>query len=296
MDQAEDAHLVEIKFPLYRGYRDNRVIVNDAMNALLVGSKLAAHTLRLTEGSELTLGQLFPQVEHVDRFNMKSDVARDFLKNADHHVATVALPYALATHEDFVMEVIELLRKEGQAIQTNVNNIKAWNMHNVLFSACGQSEPVVWTESFHVLREVRNCIIHSGGRVNDRLRKAIDNMGSEARSEWDRITGGMEPEEIEDKNAMLHLTPECIFMAFAVTKRLGREINVLLAKTLPVATWARIAVADYNSSTSRSRNSDGWRNGVMGHCKMYYKALDLTEQQIESAARDLDLWSLPRWE
>ncbi|MGV1009493.1 MAG: hypothetical protein ACOYBY_12895 [Dermatophilaceae bacterium] len=107
------------------------------MAALLVGSRLAAHTLSLTAGSTATLGQLFPAVDHIERFDMRSDVARDFLNNADHHIASVAVPYALATHEDFVKEMLALLKAEGRTLITHGKRVKAWNMHVTI-------QPPVW--------------------------------------------------------------------------------------------------------------------------------------------------------
>lgn len=104
----------EILFRDYREYAASRVEVNNAMMALLAGSRLAAHTLSLTAGSNATLGQLFPAVEHIDRLNLRSDSARQLLQDADHHIASVAIPYALATHEDFVTDMLALVEGEGE--------------------------------------------------------------------------------------------------------------------------------------------------------------------------------------
>ena len=72
----------EILFPEYRAYVASRIEVNNAMMALLAGSRLAAHTLTLTVGSTATLSQLFPAVEHVGRFDLRSDSARQLLNDA----------------------------------------------------------------------------------------------------------------------------------------------------------------------------------------------------------------------
>lgn len=225
-------NMAEILFPAYREYKDSRVQVNDAMSALLVGARVAAHTLTLTAGSTATLGQLFPTVDHIDRFNMRSDVARDFLNSADHHVASVAIPYALATHEDFTMSMISMLKEEGWDLRVGNTPIRAWNMHAVLFGVFHEQEPSSWIESFHVLREMRNCITHSGGRVDQKLREALQQMSAESRQGWSSINNGTEPENMGGPTGRLNLTAEHMFTAFAVTKRLGREINKLLANHL----------------------------------------------------------------
>lgn len=285
----------EILFPAYREYYSSRVDVNDAMAALLVGSRLAGHTLSLTAGSTLTLGQLFPAVGHIERFNMRSDVARDFLNNADHHLASVAVPYALATHEDFVMEMLSLLRSEGRRLITHGKRVRAWNMHAVLFETCGETEPDEWIQSFHVLREVRNCITHAGGGVSQNLRDLIAAMGPSARSGWEGINLGKSPEDVEAANGRIVLTTEHLFTAFAVTKRLGREINAVLGREFDGLTWARMAVQDYNSVTSKPRNSSGWRRSLIGYARQNYAAASLAEADLEAAARHLGLWSPAKW-
>ena len=287
--------MADIKFPEYRDYYSSRVEVNDAMAALLVGSKLAAHTLSLTAGSTATLGQLFPGVEHISRYNMKSDLARNFLGNADHYIASVAVPYALATHEDFVMRMIDLIENEGKAILTNGKAVKAWNMHAVLFDSCGEVQPEDWIQTFHVLRETRNCITHAGGRVNQQLRDSIANMGPTARAGWQNINNGASPEALEGADGGLVLTAEHVFTAFAVTKCLGRKINALLGRRLEPLAWARIAVTDFDSATTKAKNSTTWRRSLIGYVKMMYATAPIAETHLEQAARELGLWTIPNW-
>src|SRR5690606_22350707 len=101
--------LSEAKYRAYRDYVDSRVEVDNAMMALLAGSRLASNTLQLTGGSKRTLAELFPAVEHIERFNLRNDSARELLLDADRHLTSVALPYALATHEDFVVSSLATL-------------------------------------------------------------------------------------------------------------------------------------------------------------------------------------------
>jgi hypothetical protein len=284
----------DIPYPAYRNYVASRVEVNDAMTALLAGSRLAAHTLQLTAGSTATLAQLFPAVEHIGRFDLRSDVARGLLQNADYHIASVAIPYALATHEDFVMATLDFLRSEGRTLATHGKRIRAWNMHAVLFETCGDTEPEEWIQSFHVLREMRNCITHAGGAVSQELRDAIANMGADARSGWERINLSKPPEDVEE-NGRLALTAEHVFSAFAVTKRLGREINALLGKELDGLTWGRLIVEDYAAESTKPRNSSQWRRSLVGYARKFYEGVPATEADLEAAARQVGVWTLPSW-
>lgn len=284
----------EIRYPAYRAYVESRVTVNDAMVALLAGSRLAAHTLSLTAGSTATLGELFPAVPHINRFNLRSDAARALLADADSHIASVAVPYALATHEDFVMGVLDFLKNEGWTLARHGKPVRAWNMHTVLFETLGESDPADWLESFHVLRLMRNCITHEGGAANDDLRAAIAAMGHSARAGWENLNQGLSPEAVEF-NGRLALTAEHVFASFAVTKGLGRAINALLARQLPRPLWARIVVEDYNAQTGKFKNSSGWRRALIGYARMNYTGVQISDAELETASRDLGLWTIPDW-
>jgi hypothetical protein len=286
--------VVEVLYPGYRAYVENRIKVNDAMTALLAGSRLAAHTLQLTAGSSMTLGQVFPAVEHIGRFNLRSDEARNFLLDADYHLASVAVPYALATHEDFVMSTLNLLTAHGRTLVTHGKQVRAWNMHAVLFETVSVPEPDEWMQTFQVLRELRNCITHVGGSVSTRLRDAIVAMDSAARAGWERINLGLPPESI-DQDGHLALTAEHIFSAFAVTKRLGREINTAIASELSKAEWATIAVDDFADQTTKPRNSSSWRRALLGFTRQHYPGLGILESELELAARARGLWARHRW-
>lgn len=284
----------EVLYPRYRAYIENRVELNDAIMALLAGSRLAGHTLSLTVGSEATLSELFPAVQHIRRFNLRSDVARELLNNADHYFASLALPYTLAVHEDFVMSTLDWLAQEGVQVTENGKplrswgRIRAWNMHEILFESLGEFPPEEWLQSFHVLRETRNCIIHAGGVIDDKLRGAIKEMGSNARSGWKSISLGT-PEDIE-KEAKVLLTAEHIFLVLAVTKHLGREINRHLQIRLGKPAWARIVVKDFQASTSKVPHSSSWRRALIGYARHRYGGIGLSAAQLEAAARAAGLW------
>lgn len=84
--------VAEVKFAQYRAYEAQRVNANNAMMALLAGSHLASHTLKLTEGSDLLLPEIFPNVSHIGRFNLKTETATEILYAAEHHLSAMAGP------------------------------------------------------------------------------------------------------------------------------------------------------------------------------------------------------------
>lgn len=285
----------EVRFPSYRAYVAKRVEVNNAMMAMLAGSRLAAHTLQLTSGAPLTLGQLFPAVPHIQRFNLPNDHARDFLANAEAHLACVAIPYALATHEAFLVDLLDYMKAEGVSLTTHGRAIRAWNMHTVFFETVATPEPVNELGIFHILREVRNCIIHNQGRSDAALISAVAALSPTANATWSRLNSGKTPVDLIDQNGNLQLTAEHIFTAFANTKALGRLINSALVSTLPRDSWAVLAMRDFAEVTTKTRNSSQWRRAACGYARENYGSVGLTDLEMENAARSLNEWTGGRW-
>jgi hypothetical protein len=291
------AAAVEVMYPAYRDYIETRTTVNSAMMALVAGSQIASHSLQLVRGSTRPLAELFPEVPHIGRFNLRSDQARDVLNNAEHHLASVALPYALSTHEDFVMESIETLKAERVPLVHDGaplrKQIKAWNMHPVLFESAGYTVPPHLLEVFNLIREMRNCTAHNGGRADQKLLDCLNLMSQPAIDLWTRLAKQDPNNSVV--NGRVVLTAEHVITAFAITKRLGREINRALAGGLPMTAWARTAVEDFAKETTKMKNSSGWRRGLVGYTRRYYQALGLAEADLESAARATGRWTRPTW-
>lgn len=285
--------MAETNFPLYREQAASRISANNAMMAILAGSRLASHTLKLTEGSALQLGKIFPGVQHIERFNLTTESAGSILRSADGHIAAVAIPYALATHEAFVLDLLDLASAE---LGVSRPSVKAWNMHEKFFEVCSFKAPDEDLEIFHTLRELRNCIIHSHGfDKQGRLHGKIQDMGAAANSEWERLNLGVKAEDLLDTTGMIHLDVTHIFSAFAISKSLARKMNEALTQGLSRETWARVSIQDFASNTKKLKNSSAWRRAALGYVKMHYGPTNLTEQDVENAARSTGLWSAATW-
>jgi hypothetical protein len=98
-----DLVMGEVRYPAYRAHLEQRTDANSAIMAFLAGAQLAAHTLKLTEGSDLLLPEVFPNVQHIRRFNLQSSLAIEILGAGESHLGAMAVPYVLAIHEDFVI-------------------------------------------------------------------------------------------------------------------------------------------------------------------------------------------------
>ena len=260
--------------------------------ALLAGSRLAGHTLALTTGSQHTLSEIFPAVEHIRRFNLRTDVARQYLGSADSHLASMAITYVQAVHEDFVSSMISLARNRGISV-TSSRPIKAWNMHSVLFGALRYRPSTEWEECFHLLRHMRNSVAHAGGKASQDLVQYIPSLSAASSQLWQRINN-QPPADVVQNGAVV-LVAEHIFCSLAVAKALGREINTALQSGLRAQDWAEICVSDYVETTSNYKNSENWRRGLVGFARFHYSGVQLTEGDLEAAARALSQWTLSRW-
>lgn len=284
----------EINFRRYRKYVDARVDANNAMIALLAGSRLAAHNLQLHSGSPHQLPGLFPAVKDIDRFNLLPDQASTLLLDADSHLSAVAIPYALAVYEAFVKDAAGLLKRDGIAIAINRRSMAAGAMHKTFYTAAGVPQPLKTINLFHVLRAARNAQIHNAGELTSEVTTAISNLTADQQLRWEKLTMGPIGDMVDGDH--LKFSIGHLVAAFAVTKEAARHINATLGKVLSRELWAELAVEDYLSTASHPRNSLNWKKGLIGFARFnYLGGIKLTGQELETAARSVGLWTHQQW-
>lgn len=286
--------MAEVKFPDYRAYEAARIVVNDAMNALLVGSRLGVHLLTMVGQSNELLSAEFPTIEHIRRFDVRVPTARAMLSNADHHFAAVAIPYAMSAHEDFISGCLASLRAEGVPVVNGGQSlpagaVNASNMHSALFESTGGPAAIGDLEVFHIVRLVRNCIVHRGGRISSALRSEVATLSASAVADWAGVTGEAPGDLLA--HDPVRLSAGHAFMAFAVTKRLGRAANHAMQIGYPRPAWARLVVDDFAEGARQPRNSDQWRRALLGFSARQYGPIGLLDAELETAARATGAWT-----
>lgn len=284
----------EVKFPAYRDYEAARIVVNDAMNALLVGSRLGAHLLTTVGQSNELLSTKFPAIEHIGRFDVRVPTAHDMLSGADHHFAAVAIPYTMSAHEDFITGCLARLRAEGVSVVSGgqflaAHKVNASNMHGALLESTGGAVAARDLEIFQIVRLVRNCIVHRGGRISSALQSEVAGLGASAVTDWKEVTGE-EPGDLLAHDPV-RLSAGHAFMAFAVTKRLGRAANDAMQSGYPRPAWAKLVVDDFAEGARQPRNSDQWRRALLGFAARQYGSIGLLAAELETAARSTGAWT-----
>lgn len=289
----------QIKYPEYLQFLDQRSQMNSALMALLAGSQLASNTLQLTDGSEETLARIFPAVRHIERFNLRSDEARSYIDQAEGHLARVGIPYAMSVLEQYVVSAIGLARLDGMQVVDSAGNtgpdIKMVNMHEVFYATCHAQPPDSMLELFHVLRLVRNGIIHENGNYKATLDQMIPALSDKALDYWEKVTQNRQPLQIKGNNNSLLLDARHLFLAFGLVQRLARDVNRTLGKTVSKRTWAEIVVDHYESETSAPRNSSKWQRLVIGLAKFNYGPVGLSSNDLKQAAESKGYWTVPHW-
>lgn len=292
----------EVRYPDYIKFKDQRQDVNTAIMALLAGSQLAANTLNLTAGSRMTLREIFPSVNHIERFNLRSEVAQNNLQEAEMHLASIGIPYVLALQEAYVKSVLDLLRQDGKTITDSsgaVNpTVKMANMHEVFMASCGISSlsgPQGMLELFHVLRLIRNCVIHKNGSFNQTLHSALRGLSTEAAGYWEKVAG-QAPTSVLGVNGDLVLNSGELVLSFGVNKSLALSVNAALAAAISAEKWAEIAVVHFEETSTAPKNSSSWARSLRGFARHNYGPVQLSSEQLHVAAVKRGYWTILHWE
>lgn len=270
-----------VSFPAYRNHKELISQANNAMMALLAGSQLASNTLELTRGSKRLLPEIFPEVAHISRINLRVSDAADLLQAAETHLGAMAVPYALALHEDFVFATLDLLRVAGLCGKTAIEKASAKTMHELFASRSGTVFQLELLEEFHVLRLMRNSLIHAGGAPSEELTSYVSTLAETTLRYWEEATGRDIRAVIGgDSLAFGHRE---LITSLAITRRLAKDITLGLQRSLPREAWADVVVADFVAHHGWPRNPSLHLRKLSGWARHYYAALALSETELEEA-------------
>ncbi|OXM49568.1 hypothetical protein CFP71_29940 [Amycolatopsis thailandensis] len=246
---------------------------------LLFGAQMSAKFLTLMDGSDQLLPAMFPGVQHVGRFNLTTTSARNVLVEADKHLGMMAVPYALAIHEDLLRSCIELT---GCDVPRDASQL-----HNKLGSECSKGGGAFNQDSLsqlHTLREMRNAVIHRGGVIDGRVVKRVAAMSNDAVLDWRKVVGRNPLPLVE--GATIDLGVGEMFLALAATKVLAKQANEMLARSLPVIRWAEVVVDDFltHGPQVSTANDRRLRKKLLGWSRFHYHALKISDDEIAAAA------------
>lgn len=269
-----------VRFASYRQYDAARIDASNAMMALLAGAQLASHLLKLTEGSERLLPEVYPQVPHIGRFNLTSEAARAILDTADLHLGAMGVPYALAIHEDYLKTCLLLLARAGRCRKDDAEKSLA-GQHAAIAAATGGTFGSDAMAQLTTFRLMRNCTIHAGGRADTRLVGHLRTWSGTTEAGWLRLAR-RSPRALKVGDLVTFGQSEMI-LALAVTKTLDREANELLQSALPRDLWADLVIEDLIADNPGSKGAPDALRRARGLARYHYGGLGLTSTELQDA-------------
>lgn len=270
-----------VRFPGYREWEARRIEASNAMMGLLAGAQLAAHLLKLTEGSNHLLPEVFPRVDHIGRFNLTTEEASAILASADTHLGAMSVPYALALHEDYLKTCLALLQRAGLCSWGTVAGTKLAAQHAKIADLTGGSFNPERIAQLDTLRIMRNCMIHDGGRANQTLVDQLAGWTSTTERLWLTVAPSPRSVQVGDSVDFGH---QQLILTLAITKSLSREANVLIQPAVPRGLWADVVVDDLVQQTGGVLPPVPQRlRKVRGVARFNYAPLGLTEAELSAA-------------
>ncbi|WP_430754107.1 hypothetical protein [Micrococcus luteus] len=270
-----------VRYDQFRDHIHQRVQTNDTMMGLLAGSKLASQTLRLTEGSKILLSDIFPNVDHVRRFNLTTDKAREVLDDAENLLGILAVPQVLALQEDLIAGMLRLLKIHVPNSGTlPEGDLKAARVHETLQTKTGGQFTQETLYLFHLVRLARNAHIHNGGKAGTTIVNGVESASSATLATWKKITRSEFPHYSKGDPVQMGLSE--LIGILAVSKRLADEANHMLQTALPKTAWADIAVADWLRH-ARPGDKNQRNRQLLGLVRLNYKPIGLTQKDLDEA-------------
>jgi hypothetical protein len=269
------------RFADYRQYEQVRVEASNAVMGLLAGAQMAAHMLQLTKGSDRLLPEIFPHIPHIGRLNLTTQAAQDILTAGDIHLGAMTVPYVLAIHEDYLKTCLTLLQRGSIRLTKPPGDLKLADQHEEIERATGKSFTATSLQQLHTLRLMRNCTIHSGGRVNGTLIRQLATWTPDAEAGWVKLTHRSPLSlQIGDRITFSHGE---MLIALAVTKTLAREANQFLQPALPRDLWADLVIEDLQAENPSALAAPDTVRRATGFARFHYGPLKLTSTEIADA-------------
>jgi hypothetical protein len=224
------------------------------------------------------LPEVFPAVDHIYRFSLKSDVAREILLSADSHLGKMAVPYVLALHEDFMRTSMELLAANQLCSNSDARG-NLVTLHPRFETATGRTFSGDMMSYISVLRHMRNAVIHNGSVVSQPLVDALALWTPAQETGWLELAR-RSPLGLRVGDPIDFGHGEMI-AALAITKRLDRETNLGLQAALAPRCWAVLVIdelaADQPAALNNSSSALRTARGIARH---HFAAVGLADAEL----------------
>lgn len=273
-----------VQYPEYRDVRRLRVDVNNTVMGLLVGAHISSKVLELTDGSKRTLGELFPEIRHVRRFDMTPKDAKRILTNSESYIGQLALPAILAIHEDMIRRSVDALKDVTAPALHPTTRFNAKSMHSQFAQLAPGHLADDSMQVYNYVRNSRNKHVHEGGRADQEFEDDCLLVTGDTQRLWTKITGTkMRLYSVGDS---VDLGLDHVIASLAVSKRLAEQANAGLQAKLPRQKWLDIIQDDWVTGVHapKGANPAQRERKLRGFTRMFYGPLNLTGAEIAAIA------------
>lgn len=276
----------EVLFPAYRRFEHARVETNDAMMALLVGSRLGDHALSLAPSPDHRIRDVFSEVDEIQRLDRTVKDARSLIAQAEVHLAFMAIPYSLSVYAGLLADCIAMLRLENGVVDAgDPRDIPLSGLHAAFVTAASTdltALPATHLRLFDFARWMRNRIVHRGAIAGAKLVDHYESkLSADDRAEWTRVAR-QDPDFGKNQIAMNLGWPE-LRATLSITKNLARAANGVMADRLPRHAWASLAVRDYRQAAHNPHWNSVSVKSLIGFSAMTYGPLGLSDLELADA-------------
>lgn len=274
--------------PAFRKFRRTVADGHDALNGLIVTSRLTLHHLarRPKRDREKFLTDLYPNVPEVPRLNVRFDRALKAIGESERYLAYMAIPFAVTAYNELLVDVANLLIRDGHPAPERLPGELMLGQVRKYVGDRGVAPPSHPQEMFDLTYFLRNRIIHYA---------AVE--GSTGATEWNRLTPAQKvlwkrvagrALAVGQPDRTLDLGIGEARAAFAMTRRVGDALNEALTPVIGRKTWALVAVEDFRDSHSDYTNRGdiaGVVAAVHKYASQLYAPVGLTRKELEAAVR-----------
>jgi hypothetical protein len=174
---------------------------------------------------------------------------------------------------------LELLTRDNLITPKAAAKSPVSKLHEDFATAIGSPLPEDSLKQFHVLREMRNCLIHRGGIIDDRLVTHASECTKGANKGWRKVVGNS-PHVLKEGEPLKIGVGELV-MGFAVSKLLARTANRMLVSELSRTTLIDIILEDIKTlGPGIPASADERMRKVAGYTRHHYQAVAATPNEL----------------
>jgi hypothetical protein len=188
-------------------------------------------------------------IEDPQRLNLSGDDVIEKLQEAESFWAAMAIPFAVAVLNEYLVEVLSMFQAVGVAEAAGApDELMLGAVREALESSkkgCGLEPDTKAAKTLDFVQRLRNDIIHSGGYISEKQVERWNDMDAVHHEAWEKAAGRA-PKLVVGHRADLGAGE--VRACLSATHGYAKSINGQAGKKLPKSVWGEIAAKDWQAS------------------------------------------------